>query len=207
MSRLKNRQAVHFGHVFDYTRNTINSESTDVTVQDTSLPCMVQPILERFLARELIPGLPDQLTINRYRGGAQADHIPAHVDTHSMCTEWIVSVSVASSTVMSFSNPRAKTSSSCLRLVSLPKRSAMVMRKEGRYLWRHGISQTAVDMRPLIARAPSSVVNTPLAACADASRRLSLAPRALRYSFTFREVRPPGYRCDCQFPESCDVSV
>ncbi|KAH9391604.1 Alkylated DNA repair protein alkB 8 [Tyrophagus putrescentiae] len=176
--RLKNRSAVHFGHVFDYTANTISSTCGNI-----------EP--------NYIPETPDQLTINRYDQQA-GDHIPPHVDTHSMCTDWLLSLSMEEE-----KEKGSDGSSKWKHLVHLPPRSALLLRGEARYQWRHAIAQTSLDVVPLRGSG-----NT----C-----RLALSPRArqststttttsssIRYSFTLRKVTPPGYQCRCPYPLLCD---
>ena len=216
ITRLKNRSSVHFGHVFDYSRNTINKTISGTTL---ILPKVVQPLMDRLCDKlpDIISETPDQLTINRYEGD---DHIPPHIDTHSMCTDWVVSISVHSDVVMTLTTNDhhqldededyglKSTNNIAARMINLPARSALVMSGEARYHWRHGIRKTMVDIRPLYADMSHDNDNQNIVPPQLYHiHRLSLSPRALRYSFTFRRVCPPGYQCQCPYPESCDVRV
>lgn len=112
-----------------------------------------------------------------------------------MCTGWIVSVSIGSDVCMVWSHHAHQP----LSLTNLKRRSLLLMEDEVRFSWRHAITQTAVDIRPM----------TPGPWRPERERgRLGLSPRnGVRYSLTFRKTRPPGFKCQCQYPEECDVSL
>lgn len=139
-----------------------------------------------------------------------------------MCTDWLASVSVGAPTVMTFTTtvgegkgqqqahqssggdddhllPKSKLK----HLVYLPPKSALLLRGEARYRWRHAIGQTALDVVPL--RVGRKV--TGLSRLALSPRGTSSSSSSIRYSFTFRKVTPPGYQCQCPYPTFCDVSV
>lgn len=160
---------------------------------DQSVPPECVSILKRMQTTGLIPEMADQLTINHY-DGSKGDHIPLHCDTHSMCTEWIVSLSVGTDTVMTFENPR--TNDRCQKV--LKARSVMLMKREARYLWKHGIQQTSFDLVPWNS--------TGLCRMETCDSRLAIVKRGVRYSFTFRKIAPSDYVCRCSYPESCNVS-
>ena len=168
--------------MFDYGENTISS-STKVEIVDRKFPPELEDLLQREPLKSFIPELPDQLTINRYNleGG---DHIPAHVDTHSMCTEWLLSISFGSNVVMFFTNPKIPESQPSL--VQLKSGSALLLKEDSRYFYRHGIQKTSQDL--IIFR-----------------DKLALVPRGLRFSLTFRKTTPKGFKCQCPFPDCCDV--
>lgn len=207
MVRLKNRSAVHFGHVFDYTANTISSTGGNIEVQDSQLPSLITSLLLRLQPNYMLE-TPDQLTINRYDQQA-GDHIPPHVDTHSMCTDWLLSISVNAPTVMTFTRgggdgggEGSEGSSKVKHLVHLPPRSALLLRGESRYQWRHAIAQTSLDVVPL--RGSGNTCR--LALSPRARQSTSITSSSIRYSFTLRKVTPPGYQCRCPYPQLCDVS-
>ncbi|KAH9419585.1 tRNA (carboxymethyluridine(34)-5-O)-methyltransferase alkbh8-like [Dermatophagoides pteronyssinus] len=180
ISRLKNRDAIHFGYAFDYERNSIINDSTQVV--NSEIPPELDYIRERFL--EFIPEKPDQLTINRYVG-EKGDHIPFHCDTHSMCTEWILSLSIGSSVVMSWRRRNNDDNIEKRASTILPARSLMIMQKNARYSWNHGITKTTIDLVPFYNEFSTK------------RKHLSLQPRYERYSFTFRKTRPKVYQCQC----------
>ncbi|OTF75635.1 Methyltransferase-like protein [Euroglyphus maynei] len=67
----------------------------------------------------------------------------------------------------------------------LPARSLMIMQKDARYSWNHGITKTAIDLVPF---------NNDFL---TKRKHLSIQPRSERYSFTFRKTRPMDYQCHC----------
>lgn len=193
VNKIKNRKAAHYGYIFDYQLNSIAfNDNPTVTVVDHMLPVQCQSILQRLYETGIITEMADQLTINHYDGFC-GDHIPLHCDTHSMCSDWIASLSVGTDVVMMFDNPRTSEKALC----NLPCRSIMLMTNEARYLWRHGILQTSFDLVPWNT--------TEMSQNEFSHERLALRKRGVRYSFTFRKIRPAGYVCKCSFPESCNV--
>lgn len=163
------------------------------------LPLVCDQLLDELVQSGYISDKPDQLTINRYRG-ENGDHIPLHVDTHSMCTEWIVTLSLGSNIVMNFEQDGHDDSNTTIQSkVYLRQRSLMIMKNQSRYGWKHGISQTSVDLVPFsLARINQSL--------SVASSRVALIGRGERYSLTFRKTTLPGFQCRCDFPMYCDVS-
>lgn len=149
---------------------------------NSEIPPELDYIRERFL--EFIPEKPDQLTINRYVG-EKGDHIPFHCDTHSMCTEWILSLSIGSSVVMSWRRRNNDDNIEKRASTILPARSLMIMQKNARYSWNHGITKTTIDLVPFYNEFSTK------------RKHLSLQPRYERYSFTFRKTRPKVYQCQC----------
>ncbi|KAH7642083.1 Alkylated DNA repair protein alkB 8 [Dermatophagoides farinae] len=180
ISRLKNREAIHFGYAFDYEQNLIINDSRQVISPE--IPREFDLICELFL--EFVPEKPDQLTINRY-AGEKSDHIPFHCDTHSMCTEWIISLSIGSSVVMSWKRRNDDDNIKQRASTILPPRSLMIMQEEARYNWNHGITKTKIDLVPFNNNFPIK------------RKRLSFQPRSERYSLTFRKTRPVTDQCQC----------
>lgn len=110
----------------------------------------------------------DQCTVNEYKPGAG---IPPHTDSHAPFEEILISISLFSDIVMTFENPETQKTFSVL----IPRRSAIVLTGEIRYLWKHSISARKVD-------------------------RLEngLLFRRTRYSLTFRKTREKP-SCDCNY--------
>jgi hypothetical protein len=178
------RQVCHFGKRFLYGSNSAG-ESTSPPPQHPQqqqqqppvvppLPPLCELLKSRLLARwketasgdgdrdredheiahvERCISELDQCTINRYPVGTG---IPAHVDHPTNFGEWIVSVSLASDTVMEFSPVEApaatpgqenRTSASSSQSWSIPlaRRSAVVLTGESRYHWTHVIPARRVD--------------------------------------------------------------
>ncbi|KAF6021374.1 ALKBH8 [Bugula neritina] len=170
-SEMKNRQVRHYGYEFKYTTNNVDPEEP----LDDSIPELCKQLCDRLIADGHMIEQPDQLTVNRYEPG---QGIPPHVDTHSAFTDVIVSVSLGSQVVMSFSN------NDDTRQVLLPRRSVLIMSGASRYGWSHGIVPRKIDV------------------IQDADRGLTLSYRQVRTSFTFRRLRRAA--CQCGYPKSCD---
>lgn len=172
---LKHRQVLHFGYEFEYGTNTINPDKPI----DRKIPQECEDlVLKRCCSEGLISQTPDQLTVNRYEPG---QGIPPHIDTHSCCTDTILSLSLGSDVVMSFVD---KDDESFHRPVVLPRRSMLIMSGRSRYAFTHGITPRSTDIVPA------------------SGSGITLRKRGLRVSLTFRRVlRGP---CACSFPRHCD---
>ncbi|CAG5129385.1 unnamed protein product [Candidula unifasciata] len=156
---MKHRQVKHFGFEFRYD---INDVDVNNPLPD-GIPPLCQNILHRAYNLGVIGHMPDQLTVNQYKPG---QGIPPHVDTVDAFEDGIVSLSLGSQTMMDFRHPDGRH-----LLVTLPRRSLLVMTGESRYIWSHGITPRKSD-----------IVLTP-----DRDG-LTLQNRDVRTSFTFRKV-------------------
>lgn len=163
---LKNRRTLHFGYKFDYSTNRVDLQAP----LENPIPLVVQEVIRSIKPRIRIK--PNQLTVNIYQPG---QGIPKHVDTHSVFTTEVLSISLGSSTIMDFKNP----SSGKILPVLIPERSLTIMSGESRYLWHHGITPRKVDALD------SDVVE-----------------RKLRISLTLRECTSEP--CKCSYPSQCD---
>lgn len=119
--------------------------------------------------------------INCPRNSCQDFHIyvgiPAHIDTHSVFEDTILSLSLGSTCMMDFKRGEEKLS------LLLPSRSILVMSEESRYSWSHGICPRYSD-----------TIRT--------ENGTTVQKRGIRTSFTFRKVRRGD--CECHYPECCD---
>ncbi|XP_063674406.1 alkylated DNA repair protein alkB homolog 8-like [Bolinopsis microptera] len=163
---LKNRVTLHYGYKFDYKTNMVD---LNAPLDHHPIPCSVLKVLE--IIEPNISISPNQLTVNIYQPG---QGIPKHVDTHSIFTSEILSVSLGSDVVMHFKNP---TTGQVLPVL-IPSRSLTVMSGESRYLWHHGITPRKSD------------------ALQD------LTERQLRISLTLRECTAEP--CKCDYISQCD---
>lgn len=204
------RRVAHFGHTFNYA-----SRSVDFVSEPPALPEWTEPLLDRLRERvTALPGLsewiqPDQLTVNEYQPG---QGIAAHVETHSAFENVLLGISLHSGVTMDFRNCELRATRSaqahhvaeqatekgpCAASLSadvddcqemeecsvwLPPRSLLVLSGSVRYGWSHGIAHRMTEQRDGKAQT-----------------------RGLRYSLTFRKVRPQGHGCHCQFPRCCDA--
>ena len=162
---LKNRVTLHYGYKFDYKTNSVDMSAP----LDNHIPESVHKVIE--LITPHINIAPNQLTVNIYEPG---QGIPKHVDTHSIFTSEILSVSLGSDVVMDFKNP----TTGKILPVLIPARSLTVMSGESRYLWHHGITPRKTD------------------ALHDVKHR------ELRVSLTLRECTSEP--CTCAHPSQCD---
>jgi alkylated DNA repair protein alkB family protein 8 len=165
-SPLTNRRVQHYGYEFIYGANNVNS-----TTPIRPIPELMQPILDRL---EAMYGFRfDQLTVNDYAPG---DSIPPHIDSHSPFEEPIPCLSIASDISMNFRHADKEYN------LYLPSRGLLVMEGEGRYIWKHSISQRKYD-----------VLNG------------SVHFRKRRLSITFRKTRTRP--CECKYEAYCDRNL
>ena len=209
-NNLKHRKVLHFGYEFCYNDNSIANEM-EGNLKISAFPDSWGPILHKALALNLIDELPDQCTVNRYEPG---QGIPPHIDTHSCCTDTILSISLCSDVVMNFAPPcsaagttynaNMKSGSSIEHPkrynatvpVILPKRSVLVMSGEARYAYTHGIATRQSDIIPANKATQHE--------SEDNVKGLTLMKRKLRISLTFRKSLPKGSKCACKYPAQCD---
>eukprot|EP00088_Acartia_fossae_P051302 TRINITY_DN5762_c0_g1_i5.p1 TRINITY_DN5762_c0_g1~~TRINITY_DN5762_c0_g1_i5.p1 ORF type:complete len:621 (+),score=99.24 TRINITY_DN5762_c0_g1_i5:29-1891(+) len=204
---LKNRQVKHYGYEFNYETNDIDADKP----LPEKIPDACQHLMDALLQQGHIPETGDQMTVNVYQPG---HGIPPHTDSHSCCTDWLCSVSLGSGVLMEFKNTKGQTCP-----VWLPSRSALVLKDEARYIWKHGITPRQSDVVPnYITHQPTSKdeeesnqnKNTTLTPESKQDlnnterekRGLTLVNRELRISLTFRKAT--NKVCACQFPEFCD---
>ncbi|KAJ6617883.1 Alkylated DNA repair protein alkB like 8 [Pseudolycoriella hygida] len=173
---MKHRHVFHYGYEFKYDINNV----------DATRPLLEKPIPDE--CNELWPRLkskmptllfqiPNQVTVNKYEPGAG---IPPHCDTHSAFQDPIFSLSLNAGIVMEF----RRLSDGSHVSVWLPRRSLLIMSKESRYGWTHGITPRKTDIIPV-------------------NDGLTVIERKLRVSFTFRSLKFNG--CCCGFSALCDT--
>jgi alkylated DNA repair dioxygenase AlkB len=147
------RRVQHYGYRYDYRRRKV-----DAGEFLGPLPAWVGPLVER-LRRDGHAPLPlDQVIVNEYQPG---QGIAPHVDCVPCFADTVLSVSLGSACVMTFSLPKAAARVD----VPLEPGGLLVMRGPARYDWRHGIAARGTD------RVRDAVI-----------------PRGRRVSLTFRTV-------------------
>lgn len=184
---LSNRRVQHYGFAFDYSRNNVDP-SRPLPLPHPRFFDLTLDRLEQ-LAPGLVPARCDQLTLNEYVPPHSS--IPPHVDTHHAFEDAILSLSLASHTVMDFRLPVPLTDAAGTAAgtivkrasVLLPRRSLVVLTGAARYAWWHSISDRATD-----------VVDG------------RLVQRSRRVSLTFRRVRLAPV-CACPFVEYCPTQL
>eukprot|EP01125_Pyxidicula_operculata_P019315 TRINITY_DN6997_c0_g1_i1.p1 TRINITY_DN6997_c0_g1~~TRINITY_DN6997_c0_g1_i1.p1 ORF type:complete len:597 (-),score=136.12 TRINITY_DN6997_c0_g1_i1:303-2093(-) len=162
---LKKRSVKHWGYSYNYKE--FSFDKTPIG----PLPDFSTPYLQRIKDLNKIEHSPDQMTVNIYEPGAG---IPSHVETHSAFEDGVVSLSLMSTTIMEFKHPDGDH----VELV-LPPRSLLILTKQARYCWSHGINPRKTD-----------VIDN------------KLVDREKRISLTFRKVRTG--ECDCPYKAQCD---
>ncbi len=128
------RRVQHYGFRYDYRARRI-----DPTMYLGALPDWVQPLAEKLHADEGSPVVPDQLIVNEYHPG---QGIARHVDCIPCFGDVIISLSLGSACVMTFTQLKTKIEIPVL----LEPRSLVVMTGEARYHWQHGIVPRTTDV-------------------------------------------------------------
>lgn len=127
------RRVQHFGYRYDYRVRRISS-----LIKATPMPEWGRSLVERILAGNLVNQEFDQLIVNEYLPG---QGITPHIDCIPCFDREIVSVSLGSSCVMTFSNPKLEQKFDVL----LEPGDLMLMRDQARYEWRHQINPRKKD--------------------------------------------------------------
>jgi alkylated DNA repair dioxygenase AlkB len=193
---VRTRTTLHFGHVFNPT--TLKVDPNDSTIPIPSeIKQKIAHIFKMIVLKETCEKLEDfpydQITINRYVCQTRSG-IGSHVDTHSVFTNKIISLSLGAPTVMRFElEEDTDTNRHHIRNIEnfrlLPRsidlwvepRSLIVMSGMSRYLYKHKIPVRKTDPTP------EGVT----------------VERNTRTSITIRQVRLDGI-CDCDYPLMCD---
>lgn len=127
------RRVQHFGYRYNYKARRISS-----VMKADPFPEWVRNLTEMIIATNITSQQFDQLIINEYFPG---QGIAAHVDCIPCFDNEIVSLSLGSTCVMTFSNPRQKQTFDVL----LEPGDLMLMRDKARYEWLHQISARKKD--------------------------------------------------------------
>lgn len=127
------RRVQHYGYRYDYKARAI-----DHSMYVGPLPPFAVEVAQRLLAQSLIREMPDQLIVNEYLPG---QGITPHVDCEPCFKDTIVTVSLAWAYEMEFINVATQEVKSLL----LERGSALILRDEARYAWRHCIRARKSD--------------------------------------------------------------
>ncbi|XP_066140691.1 alkylated DNA repair protein alkB homolog 8 [Euwallacea fornicatus] len=174
LNTMKNRQVKHYGFEFLYTINNVDKNKPLIEVVPTETNFLWSKLGKH--KKEFENFKPNQLTINHYMPG---QGIPHHIDTHSAFEDPIACLSLGSAIVMEF-----KTENKHINIM-LPQRSLLIMSKESRYNWTHGIVPRKFDV----------VKN-------KSQSGFTCLKRGTRVSFTFRKVLTQP--CCCTYKSKCD---
>lgn len=128
------RRVQHFGYKYDYRARKI-----DNSFFLGELPNWLNELAIKLYNKKLIEFIPDQAIINEYEPG---QGIASHIDCEPCFGDTIISLSLGSTCVMNFSR---EVTSLVKTSILLEPRCLMIMKKESRYDWFHGIPARKSD--------------------------------------------------------------
>ena len=128
------RRVQHYGYRYDYKRRVV-----EPATRLGPLPSWLAAFATRFVADGIVHAAPNQVIINEYLPG---QGIAAHIDSTASFGDTIVSLSLLSPCVMTFTQPASQKKVSLL----LAPRSLLAMREDARYHWAHAIASRKGDM-------------------------------------------------------------
>jgi alkylated DNA repair dioxygenase AlkB len=128
------RRVQHYGYKYDYRARKIDNSS-----YLGEMPAWLKELALKTYNQKLIDFIPDQAIINEYEPG---QGIASHIDCEPCFGDTIISISLGSQCVMNYS--REANSSDKVGLLIEP-RSLIVMEKDSRYNWYHGIPARKSD--------------------------------------------------------------
>jgi alkylated DNA repair dioxygenase AlkB len=127
------RRVQHYGYRYDY-----RSRSVDRSMRLGDLPAWAVTVADLFQGRGLLARSPDQVIVNEYEPG---QGISNHIDCEPCFDDNIASVSLGSPCVMNFT----RQSTGEVVPVLLEAGSAVILTREARYNWMHGIPARKKD--------------------------------------------------------------
>ncbi len=128
------RRVQHYGYKYDYRARKI-----DNSFYLGEMPSWLKDVALKAFNQKLIDFMPDQAIINEYEPG---QGIASHIDCEPCFGDTVLSLSLGSQCVMNYStevNSRDKIG------LLIEARSLVVMKKESRYNWFHGIPARKSD--------------------------------------------------------------
>ncbi len=128
------RRVQHYGFKYDYRKRKV-----DMSMHVGLLPDWLERLSQKLHRDGYMPEIADQVIVNEYLPG---QGISAHIDCEPCFKDTIVSMSLASSCVMYFTNKLDHT----LKIpVLLEPRSIVVLTGQARYEWLHSITARRYD--------------------------------------------------------------
>lgn len=128
------RRVQHYGYKYDYRKRNI-----DRSMRIDEIPNWCQFIGQKMINNGIIDFMPDQVIVNEYLPG---QGISKHIDCEPCFNETIISLSLASICIMQFTN---KNNLQEIIPILLKPRSLVVLKKDARYNWMHGIKAVKFD--------------------------------------------------------------
>jgi len=129
-----NRRVQHYGYKYDYRTRRI-----DNSMKLGNIPEWAESIALRLKEQDIFPAPPDQLIINEYISG---QGISPHIDCEPCFGDTIVSISLGSTVIMNFTHPMKNVTIP----IFLPRRSAVILKEDSRYVWKHSIPARKSDV-------------------------------------------------------------
>jgi len=127
------RRVQHYGYKYDYRARRI-----DLSMKIGNLPEWAAEIATRLYEDRYFNNTPDQLIVNEYEVG---QGITPHIDCEPCFEDTIVSISLNSTATMNFNHSVTNEKIP----VFLPRRSAVILKEESRYAWKHSIPARKSD--------------------------------------------------------------
>lgn len=128
------RRVQHYGFKYDYRKRKV-----DMSMHVGRLPNWLERLSQKLHNDGYMPEIADQVIVNEYLPG---QGISAHIDCEPCFKDTIVSMSLASSCVMFFTNKLDHT----IKIpVLLEPRSIVVLTGQARYEWLHSITARRYD--------------------------------------------------------------
>jgi len=128
------RRVQHYGYKYDYKRRNI-----DKSMHLGEIPDWCKNIGIKMHAYGIIDFMPDQVIVNEYLPG---QGISNHIDCEPCFNDTIISLSLNSSCIMQFTN---NLNVQKVIPVLLEPCSLVVLKKDARYNWMHGIKAVKTD--------------------------------------------------------------
>lgn len=125
------RRVQHYGFKYDYRKRKV-----DMSMHVGQLPYWLERLSQKLHRDGYMPEIADQVIVNEYLPG---QGISAHIDCEPCFKDTIVSMSLASSCVMYFTDESKKIP------VLLEPRSIVVLTGQARYKWMHSITARRYD--------------------------------------------------------------
>lgn len=127
------RRVQHYGYRYDYARKTVDQDQFL-----GPLPAWAADLADALLVDKHVPRPLNQLIVNEYLPG---QGIAPHVDCVPCFADTVLSISLGSACVMTFTHPTERRSVDVL----LEPGGLLVMAGAARYEWRHGIAARKND--------------------------------------------------------------
>lgn len=128
------RRVQHYGYKYDYKARTVSNDA-----YLGPLPDCLSSLCKKLHDDGIFPSAPDQVIVNEYLLG---QGISAHIDCVPCFADTIASLSLGSSCIMEFSDPKTGEKKS----IVLAERSLIVLSGPARYEWQHAIPARKSDI-------------------------------------------------------------